>query len=159
MAIQEVSQAPVPVPAPGDTGRSVNDEEPTEPEVIRLTVPHEERFLNVARIVVGGLAARLDLPYESLDDLQLAVETVLAQPAYRVADDVTVEITVDGDSLAVDIGPLDMERVKADLEPTENGFGLQVLLAAVVDSFRVAGDGAPGNHLLLEKNVPAARPA
>ena len=137
----------------------MDDEEPTDPEVIRLTVPHEERFLNVARIVVGGLAARLDLPYESLDDLQLAVETVLAQPAYRVADDVTVEITVDGGSLAVDIGPLDMERVATDLEPTEDGFGLHVLLAAVVDSFRVGGDGVPGNHLLLEKSVPPARPA
>jgi hypothetical protein len=142
-------------PTPGD-GRSVDNGAPAEPEVIRLTVPHEERFLNVARIVVGGLAARLDLPFESLDDLQLAVETVLAQPGYRAADEVTVEITVDGRLIAVDIGPLDTERVATDLAQTEDGFGLRVLLAAVVDSFRLDGADLPARHLRLEKQVPPA---
>ena len=34
-------------------------EEPTaeSADVIRLSIPHEERFVGVARIVVGGLAA------------------------------------------------------------------------------------------------------
>ena len=62
-----------------------------------------------------------------------------SEPAYRAADEVTVEITVDGRLIAVDIGPLDMERVAADLAQTEDGFGLRVLLAAVVDSFRLDG--------------------
>ena len=36
------------------------------------------KFLGVVRLLVGGLAARLDLPYEQMDDLQLAAESVLA---------------------------------------------------------------------------------
>jgi hypothetical protein len=128
----------------------------TEQEVISLTLPHDERFVNVARIVVGGLAARLDLPYESLDDLQLAVETLLAQPRYRVAAEVTVLITVEGRTLAVDVGPLDTDRILVDLEEEEDGFGLRVLLSAVVDSFSFDGAAVPPLHLRLEKQVPPA---
>lgn len=46
-------------------------------ETISMTLPADPRYATVARIVVGGLAARLNLSYESLDDLQLAVETLL----------------------------------------------------------------------------------
>jgi hypothetical protein len=128
----------------------------TDPEIISLTVPHDERFLNVARIVVGGLAARLDLPYESLDDLQLAVETVLAEPRYRVAEEVTLEIIVQDRLLVIELGPLDVERIAADLDRTEDGFGLSLLLGAVVDSFSLDGSDQAPRQLRLEKQVPPA---
>jgi hypothetical protein len=145
--------------APSAYSGDVDGRASTEPEIISLTVPHDERFLNVARIVVGGLAARLDLPYESLDDLQLAVETVLAQPRYQVAEEVTVEILVQERLLAIQLGPLDVERIAADLERDEDGFGLRVLLAAVVDSFTFDGPGPAPRYLRLEKQVPPATTA
>ena len=45
---------------------------------ITLVVPAEEDFRQVAQLVVGGLGARLDLTYEDLDDLQTALDAVLA---------------------------------------------------------------------------------
>jgi hypothetical protein len=140
--------------APSAYSGSVDEGASTEPEIISLTVPHDERFLGVARIVVGGLAARLDLPYESLDDLQLAVETVLAEPRYRVAEEVTVEITVHERLLSVALGPLDLESIAADIEEEGDGLGLRVLLSAVVDSFSLDGSGLPPRRLRLEKQVP-----
>jgi hypothetical protein len=126
-------------------------------ERVRLTLPHEERFFSVARIVVGGLAARLDLPFESLDDVQLAVEAVLSADRYRVAEHVTVEIEIEGRRLSLLVGPVDAERAAADLEDADNddddGLSLRVLLGAVVDTAAVERrDGA--GWLRLEKHVP-----
>jgi hypothetical protein len=128
-------------------------EQPVEPEIVSLTLPHEPQFLNVARIVVGGLAARLELSYESLDDLQLAVESLLAPEHYRVADEVTVEIAIAGRELRVLVGPLDVDAVSRDLEGAAEELTLSVVLAAVVDSVGVDHrDG--GGWIRLEKLVP-----
>lgn len=129
------------------------DEQQAEPEVVSLTLPHEPQFVNVARIVVGGLAARLELSYESLDDLQLAVESLLAPERYRVADEVTVEIAVAGRELRIFVGPLDVEAVARDLEEGNEELTLRVVLAAVVDSVGIDHrDG--GGWIQLEKLVP-----
>jgi hypothetical protein len=137
-------------------GLEIDGSRAEQKETISLTLPHESRFVNVARIVVGGLAARLDLSYERLDDLQLAVETLLVPDEYGVADDVTVEITIAGRSLCIAVGPLDVDRVAADLEQ-DRELTLGVLLAAVVDSVAFEQrDG--GGWVRLEKQVaiPAA---
>jgi hypothetical protein len=124
-------------------------------ETVLLALPHEPRFLPVARILVGGLAARLDLPFESLDDLQLAVESVLAEDAYRAGEQVTIEVTILDRSLSVLIGPLQTARLQADLERQDDAFGLGLLLTVVVDriGFETREDAT---WLRLEKSVPLA---
>jgi anti-sigma regulatory factor (Ser/Thr protein kinase) len=112
---------------------------------ITLTLPHDERFLGVARIVVGGLAARLDLPYESLDDLQLAVESVLSEERYAAGDDVTIEVS---------IWPLRVDAIERDLEPAGERLGLDVLLRAVVDSIGFENRDGAVRSLMLEKRIP-----
>ena len=44
-------------------------------DAITLSIPHAKPYHGVARLVVGGLAARLELTYEHLEDLQLALAT------------------------------------------------------------------------------------
>ena len=44
---------------------------------ITLTLPRESDYQTVAHLVLGGLAARLDLTLENLEDLQLALGAVL----------------------------------------------------------------------------------
>jgi hypothetical protein len=121
---------------------------------ITLTIPHRKPYHGIARLVVGGLAARLDLSYEHLEDLQLALESVLESGSYVVAPDVTVELVVNDDGLGVRIGPLDGKRLSADLEQeSEEGVTLGRLLATVVQRVELeAGDG--GDWLRLEKRVP-----
>lgn len=124
-----------------------------EPEVVTLTLPCEERFIAVARIVVGGLAARLDLSYESLDDLQLAVEAVLSECASRPGDEVTVELTVLERHVQVRIGPVDPGTAVAALGVLEaDDVGLGVLLGAVMDEVALE-DGADGRWLRLDKRA------
>jgi hypothetical protein len=73
-------------------------------DVLELTVPNEHRFLPLTRLMLGGLASQFDLPYEKLDDLQLAVEAVLAEES-AAESRVTLRIEAIGDAVAVSIHP------------------------------------------------------
>jgi hypothetical protein len=70
---------------------------------ITLTIPTASRFRGVATLVLGGIGSRLDLPYERVDDLQLAVLSVLEASG---DERVTVEVEAESDALVVAIGPL-----------------------------------------------------
>lgn len=125
---------------------------------ITLSIPHAKPYHGVARLVVGGLAARLDLSYEHLEDMQLALESVLERGGYVAGDEVTVRLLVEPDSVAMTIGPLDPVEVRADLEGGRgDGIPLSRLLATLVEE--VALEEADGGHRLrLEKRVPMSRP-
>lgn len=79
-----------------EAGRSVND-------TIMLTIPTDTAYRGVASLVLGGVGSRLDLPFERMDDLQLAVLSML--DASR-GEDASVEIRADGGHVAVSVGPL-----------------------------------------------------
>lgn len=70
---------------------------------ITLTLPTDPRLRGVATLVLGGIGSRLDLPYEQVDDLQLAVLSVLDAGG---GDEVTLEVDAAGDELLVSVGPL-----------------------------------------------------
>ena len=106
-------------------------------DAVTLTIPRGRPYYGVARLVVGGLALRLDLSYEHLEDLQLAVETVLSNDAYAAGDDVTVELAVHDATVAISVGPVDGGELRADLEREDEGIGLRRLLSAVVEDVRV----------------------
>ena len=72
-------------------------------DLITLTIPTASSFRGVATLVLGGVGSRLDLPYERVDDLQLAVLSVLeASDGERV----TVEVEADEAGMLVSVGPL-----------------------------------------------------
>ena len=104
---------------------------------IRLTLPRDRDFFRIAHLVVGGLAVRLDLTLEHLEDLQLAIAGLLDE--HDGASAVTIAVRVEGDRLTTRIGPLDGDRVRAELGREEH-MGLGRVLATVTDSVRVDGD-------------------
>jgi anti-sigma regulatory factor (Ser/Thr protein kinase) len=90
---------------------------------ITLTIPTESRFRGVATLVLGGVGSRLNLPYERVDDLQLAVLSLLEASD---GDRVTVEVEAEPEKVLVAVGPLDEGRA-ADA-------GLARVLDPLVDS-------------------------
>jgi hypothetical protein len=72
-------------------------------DTILLTIPTASTYRGVATLVLGGIGSRLDLPYERVDDLQLALLSVLDAGQ---DGEVSVEVTTDGESMAVAVGPL-----------------------------------------------------
>ncbi len=103
---------------------------------IVLTLPGERRFHDVAHLVVGGLAARLDLTVDNLADLQLALAGLL--PRGDAGADVTVALRLAGETLSGRIGPLDAEPLRRELaREGGDGYGTHHVLETVLDSYRV----------------------
>jgi anti-sigma regulatory factor (Ser/Thr protein kinase) len=101
---------------------------------IKLVLPAQEDFHPVAHLVVGGLAARLELTYEQLEDLQVAVEALLA---CRDDDgEVSVIVTVEPDTVRATVGPFQAGAL-AELEGDAGEFGLRRVLDTVTDSVHV----------------------
>ena len=104
---------------------------------ITLTIPAERDFHRVAHLVLGGLALRLNLTIENLEDLQLAVDAILDR-AGSGAGDLTVTMSLHGDELETRIGPVD---VRAELARDKGAeLGLRRVLDAVVDDVDTDGE-------------------
>ena len=107
--------------------------------VVTLVLPRERDFHPVAQLVLAGLAARLELTYEGLDDLQLALAGLLERE--EADDDVVVRLAVDEGSLALEIGPFEPDGLRLELERDELGVvGLRRLLETVADSVALSED-------------------
>jgi anti-sigma regulatory factor (Ser/Thr protein kinase) len=122
---------------------------------IKLRIPHERPYHGIARLVVGGLAARLDLSYEHLDDLQLALATVLENDGYSVGPEVTVELHVRDEGVGIVIGPLQTPELQADLAEDGESVTLGRLLSTVVESVEIE-QRDDGGWLRLEKQLRLA---
>lgn len=121
---------------------------------ITLTLPRERPFTRIAHLVVGGLAVRLDLTFEHLEDLQLALAGLLDRSE---EDDgqVTVRVSVEAGVLRAAVGPFDADQLESRLDRGgEEDISLRRLLATVVDDVEVAEqDGA--TWVELTKTVSA----
>ena len=97
-----------------------------------VTIPRERPFGTVAGLVLGGVAARHDLTLDVLDDLQLAIETLLDR-----SDDegeVSVVLRVDPGRIDASIGPFTRENL-AELEhEADDTLGMRRVLETAVDS-------------------------
>ena len=124
---------------------------------IKLKIPHQAPYHGVALLVVGGLAARLDVSYEQLEDLQLALESVLENGGYARTSEVTVELDVQDGGLAMIVGPLDGAALRSDLEDDgDDRLALGRLLGTLVEDVSVESR-EDGDWLRLEKRVQAVR--
>lgn len=120
---------------------------------ITLTIPRERPFHRIAHLVLGGLAVRLDLTLEYLEDLQLALGELLEQEPGP--GELTVELAVAPGAIEVELGPFTPGRLRAALErdPGEGMVGLSRVLATVVDDVAlVERDG--GEWARVTKAVP-----
>ena len=107
---------------------------------ITLTIPREEPFHEVAHLVLGGVAARLNLTVESIDDLETALDAVLE----RAAEDgeVTVRLRLEEGGIVTAVGPFASDRLRAELErePADD-VTLRRILDTVVDRYELRADG------------------
>ena len=115
------------------------------PDRIALETPIERGWEPVFRLVLGGVADRLDLGFEDLDDIQLAVERLLAE-AGTSQETVQLAFEILPEGLRTRIGPLREHAIAEALqgpEPRPGELTLRRILETVVDSFgvEIADDG------------------
>lgn len=102
---------------------------------IQLTLPSDEAFHRVAHLVLGGLAARLNLTFESLEDLELALDALLERA--KRDEDIVLRVQVLDGELHTIVGPF--ASVRGELEHDgSNALNLARILSAVCDSVEIS---------------------
>ncbi len=82
---------------------------------IALTLPADEAFSGVAHLVLGGLAVRLDLTVESLEDLGLALDTLLERSEHAFEDELTIHMRLGEEEVQTFVGPYH-DDIRKELE-------------------------------------------
>ena len=124
---------------------------------IELTTPVGRAWDPVIRLVLGGIGDRLDLGFDELDDLQLAVERLLAEA--RFEDRVTLSFEILERSVRVRIGPILTGAVAEALQgpPAKPGeLTLGRILQTVVDSYGV--EKVEDGHMVVRLEKAVRRP-
>ena len=101
--------------------------------------------------MLGGLAARLNLTIESLEDIQLALDALLARVEAPYGA-VTVQLIVREDALVTRVGPLETRLLDELERDAGDELGVRRVLDSTVDDVLVDGDWA-----VLTKAVSVSR--
>jgi anti-sigma regulatory factor (Ser/Thr protein kinase) len=113
--------------------------EPRGPvERVEVDAPLDVAFQGVVRLIVGGIAEQANFGFEAMDDLQLAIERLLAETGGDGRVKLSFELRDGG--VWTRIGPLREGRLAAALEESNSETGtlsLGRILSTVVDSFEV----------------------
>jgi hypothetical protein len=121
---------------------------------IQLTLPGDEAFHRVAHLVLGGLAVRLNLTFESLEDLELALDALLERT--QADDEIQLRVRVLDGELQTVVGPF--ASVRAELEQGGDALTLSRILGAVCDSVEIS-DRDGSEWVELTKRVEKAEGA
>jgi hypothetical protein len=118
-------------------------------DVVSLELPAENAVMPVVRMVVGGMATRVDLSLDELEDLYLAVETVLgAVPKTHGDGRYSIHLDTPDETIHIKIGPYRRDELDRVLEDA-----CIQLMKRVVD-IHVAGEGEQA-HVLITKRGSA----
>ena len=117
---------------------------PPMPERIEIEAPLDAGYQGVIRLIVGGIAEQASFGFEAMDDLQLAIERLLAEAGGE--GQVRISFEVSDQSIRTRVGPLREQRLAEVLQAPDGDTGtlsLRRILSTVVDSFGVeqADDG------------------
>lgn len=130
------------------------------PDIVVLRTARGGRSLPVMRVVIGGVASRRDLPFDQLDDTQLAVETLLAEESLE-GGELVLTVSGSGGAFMVRLDGLHNQSVKAALLATELFrpcagclLDVRMLLDSLVDGYRVQETAAGSFAVEMEKRTP-----
>ena len=99
-----------------------------------LKLPREACWHSVAYLVLAGLAARLELTVESLEDWQLALTELLGRQ--QRGGELELVFRASPDQLETHFGPVD-DQLLTELECQKDGVCLHRVLSTLTDSVEV----------------------
>lgn len=109
-------------------------------DVVQLDVPADAAYVAVVRTATAGLAARLDLTLDRIEDLRIAIDeacTLLVRdPGRRDGEHISCLFSLDESALTCDVSGPDVEL------PASTAYGWAVL-SALVDSLESGHEHDP----------------
>jgi hypothetical protein len=130
-------------------------------DVVVLRAPRGRGTLPVMRVVIGGVASRHALSVDGLDDIELALETLFREEPVE-GNDLTLTVSVVGETFKVALGGLSSQLVRQTLSGTEGvdlrrdalSDVLRMLMDSLVDGYRTADGPTPGSFSVeMEKRI------
>ncbi len=106
---------------------------------ITLTIPRDVDFHGVAHLVLGGLAVRMDLTVENLEDLQIALDSLLGLSELEPGE-ITVRMALRDGALEACVGPLPASVLDEIERDQDDALSLRRVLDSTVDDVHVDGD-------------------
>ena len=107
---------------------------------VTLTLPREPEFQHVAHLVLGGLAVRLNLTIENLEDMQIALDSLLERENGGPTQAITVRMSPTDSALVTVVGPFGRELLDEIDRDAGDELGLRRVLESTVDEVEVEGD-------------------
>lgn len=118
---------------------------PATADSIVVEFPATRGYRSVGRLVLGGLLSRFELPVDRVEDLLLALESLLVQDL--AGDTVMLEATAAADGLRLRLGPFATSQLD---DPA-----VARVLTRLVDDVSEEAVGVEGTR--VELNVSVAR--
>jgi len=118
-------------------------------DTVCLEVPRDAGFLPLLHLVLGGIASRRSFSFDDLDDIQLAVDSVLAEDV-PPRGTLSMAVTVSDDAIKVRLEPLRNSDLRVTLAQGQVPAGAEgrcieicIMLRSLVDEYLLAdlGDG------------------
>jgi anti-sigma regulatory factor (Ser/Thr protein kinase) len=124
-------------------------------ERISLEVPATLSALSAVRVVLGGIAARLDFSLDDIDDLFLATDRLLEAALHAEdLDSIRVLVLVDDGTLRVSAGVFRSTQLRDRVAVTPgNCIDLCTLLQRLVDDVTVQEDGECFNVVITKRRM------
>jgi hypothetical protein len=128
-------------------------------DTVTLSIPQEAEYLSLFGMILGGIALRRDLSLETLDDLQLAVDSVLAEEEV-FSGQISMSVELSEQALDIRLEPL----TKKDLRETlllgavppgseDRCIDVCLILRSLVDGFTVTDLGQGAYAVTLRKTT------
>lgn len=116
---------------------------------VLVELPAEKEFARLLRLLVSGIASRMNFNLDAVDDLKIAVEEAfLMAMRRRVAGPLSVVFRMDGGSLQIDFTA--RLEVGAGPDRPDEDFG-SFILEAVVDELQDSGSDERFELTLVKK--------
>ena len=129
------------------------------PQSVVLTVPRGPFALSAMRLVVGWVASCNDLPLDRIDDVNLALETLISG---EVEQGAALELSLsawDG-VLEVSLQGLCSSGLRANLQESESfspsfewPLDIRLFLGALLDDYKMVDPDAESFGVLMQKRI------
>jgi serine/threonine-protein kinase RsbW len=123
---------------------------------IAVSVPARPEFVPVLRSVVASVAARLDFPFDAIQDLRIAVDEACSQLlAVSVAEATTLRLRITPSSDGVElVASTDARRASWPPAEAERSLAWQVIEALADRAAFEEQDGAPALRIAKLAHPP-----
>jgi len=114
---------------------------------IQIELPIEKEFARLLRLMVSGVASRMNFNLDAVDDLKIAIEEAyLMAMRYKVANPLVVSFTTKPDRLEIDFKGKSLSSAEEDQKEDFGSF----ILGAVVDEMEVSQENKEFNLRLTK---------